>query len=82
MKITRVDPFTQKENTLDLNVTEEQLQAWHDGALIQNVMPHLSADEREFIMTGLMPESWEEIFKGHDEAPEGEDIHPEDEVPY
>jgi hypothetical protein len=25
-------------------------------------MPHLSADEREFIMTGITPDVWEELF--------------------
>ena len=25
-------------------------------------MPHLSADEREFIMTGITPNEWEDAF--------------------
>jgi hypothetical protein len=25
---------------------------------IQNAMPHLSVDDREFIMTGVTPEEW------------------------
>ena len=49
MKITRIDPFTQKENTMELDITQAQLDRWQNGELIQNVFPYLTADEREFI---------------------------------
>ena len=61
MKITRTNPFNGEVNTLDIPVTEEQVQAYMDGALIQNAFPNLSADDREFIMTGITAESWEEM---------------------
>lgn len=47
---------------MDLDVTEEQLIRWKGGQLIQNVFPHLSPDEREFLMTGITPQEWEETF--------------------
>ena len=53
MKITRLSPLSEKVHTMDLPVTPEQLEAWQNGALIQNAMPNLSAAEREFIKTGL-----------------------------
>ena len=62
MKITRKSPFSGKEHTMDLDVTEEQLIRWKGGQLIQNVFPHLSPDEREFLMTGITPQEWEETF--------------------
>lgn len=43
---------------MDLPVTNEQLAEWLNGSLIQNVMPHLTADQREFLMTGITPEEW------------------------
>jgi|TARA_R110002074_G_scaffold320785_1_gene491211 hypothetical protein len=61
MKITRTNPFNGEVNTLDIPVTEEQVQAYMNGALIQNAFPNLSADDREFIMTGITAESWEEM---------------------
>jgi len=67
MKITKISPFTGATNTLDIDVTPEQLQAWEDGALIQNAMPHISADEREFIMTGITPQEWQEAFDDFDD---------------
>jgi hypothetical protein len=29
---------------------------------VQNAMPNLSADEREFIMSGITPTEWDEMF--------------------
>lgn len=58
MQITRTSPFSGKENTKEINVTAAQFEAWRNGALIQNAMPNLTADEREFIKTGITPEEW------------------------
>lgn len=58
MKLTRVSKWTGKESTMDIDVTEQQLFMWSNGALIQDAMPHLTVDEREFIMTGYTPEDW------------------------
>lgn len=63
MKIQRTSPFTGTVNTREINVTPEQIAAWEAGAMIQNAMPNVSADDREFIMTGITPEEWEETFK-------------------
>lgn len=63
MNITRCDPFTGKTNTLDLKVTEEQWKNYTErGWKVQQAFPHLSADDRQFIMTGIMPDSWAEAF--------------------
>ena len=63
MKITKRDPFSGKMNTLDLPVTEEQMKNYTErGMKAQFAFPHLSADDREFIMTGIMADSWAEAF--------------------
>jgi len=62
MKITRIDPFTKKENTMELDITQDQLDAWQNGTLIQDAFPELNADQREFIMTGITAESWDNAF--------------------
>lgn len=62
MKITRRCPFTGDLNTRDIKVTPEQLEAWQGGALIQNAMPNLTADEREFIKTGITSEQWDRVM--------------------
>jgi hypothetical protein len=35
---------------------------WKGGLLIQQAFPFLTADEREFIMTGTPPNVWNQIF--------------------
>ena len=62
MKITRTSMFTGIERTLDLPITEAQIAEWQAGGLIQNVMPELSADEREFVMTGVTAQEWSTEF--------------------
>jgi len=42
-------------------VTEEQVMRWERGELIQNAMPELSLDDREFLMTGITPLEWGEL---------------------
>ena len=61
--------------TKEFDVTEEQYNAWVSGALIQNVMPHLSDDEREFLISGATAEEWEAFneeadYDGYDDEVE------------
>ena len=63
MLIIRTSPFSGNTNSMEIEVTQEQLSSWESGTLIQNAMPNLSADEREFIMTGITPEEWDSAFK-------------------
>lgn len=62
MKITKTDPFTGRENTLDLEITNEQFQNWEDGMLIQDAMPHLCADTREFLISGVLTGTFNKYF--------------------
>ena len=41
--------ITGVERSKDIDITFEQLDAWHDGQLIQNAMPHVSPADRDFI---------------------------------
>jgi hypothetical protein len=59
MKITRTSMYSNITRTLDLPIREEDYMAWQNGALIQNAMPYLSSDDREFLMTGITAEEWE-----------------------
>ena len=59
MKIVRTSMVSGITRTLDLDVTEEQLALFSLGRVaIQDCFPNLSADEREFIKTGLTAEEW------------------------
>lgn len=44
--------------------THEAITAWsHYGALIQNVMPTLSSDDREFLISGMCAEGYDTTFE-------------------
>lgn len=62
MKITRTSRLTGNTSAMELPITKEQLAAWVDGELIQNAMPQLNADQREFVLTGITPAEWNEAF--------------------
>ena len=60
--ITKKSPISGNVNSLDLPITEAQILLWQSGALIQEAFPHLSADQREFLLSGITPEEWEATF--------------------
>lgn len=62
MIIIRTSPFSRAENAKEIAVTQEQLDAWEGGELIQHAMPDLTAAEREFIKTGITEEEWAATF--------------------
>ena len=48
MLITKQSPISGKMNSMELPITEAQLEAHRNGELVQNVFPTLSVEEREF----------------------------------
>jgi hypothetical protein len=68
MKITRKSALSGIEHTMDLPITQEQIDRWQSGnEVIQHVFPHLTADQREFLMTGATQEEWDAICNGDEE---------------
>jgi len=61
MLITKTSMLSGNTSSMDIDVSQDQIDLWQGGSLIQNVMPNLSADEREFIMTGVTPEEWDSM---------------------
>jgi hypothetical protein len=51
---------------MDIDISEEQLAEIENrkpfGRHIQDIIPLTTADEREFIMTGITPEEWKDVF--------------------
>ena len=62
MIIVRTSPVSGKRNQIDINVTREQIIAWEKGMLIQEAMPDITLDEREFIMSGITQDEWNKMF--------------------
>ncbi len=62
MLIQRRSILTGKVRTRDIPVSEEQFSSWKDGVLIQDAMPHLSDEEREFILSGITSQEWDDEY--------------------
>lgn len=66
MLVKRISKLSGKETTMDLDVTEEQLIRFDNriknGEYVQTIFPHLRGEQREFILTGITPQEWEETF--------------------
>ena len=67
MIITRKSVFTGITRSIDLPVTEAQVEEYNRGVYIQNAFPNLTAGEREFIKSGVTDEEWEAVFGGPEE---------------
>ena len=63
LSVSRVSPLTRTVNTLVLDITQEQYEHWKtSGIPIQDIMPNLTADDREFLITGLLAAEWDSLF--------------------
>ena len=62
MNVVRVSPFSGKKNTMGITLDINDYIAWMEGKSIQDAFPYLTADEREFIKTGITPQEWEKTF--------------------
>ena len=60
--------LTGKLHSMELDCTEVQFEegvrSYQNGELLQNAFHFLSADEREFVKTGITPEEWNNLFGG------------------
>ena len=68
MQVTRTSMMSNKQRTMELDITEKQLHAWqNEGVLIQDAFPNLTPAEREFLMTGMTDEEWNELFPSEED---------------
>jgi hypothetical protein len=62
--VTRTSLATGVTRTLDLPITQEQLDRYEAGELLQHAFPDLRKEDREFIKTGITAEEWEQHIVG------------------
>jgi hypothetical protein len=66
MLITRTSQISKTDFTMELDITYEQLDRinnrFQTKELIQNIVPNLSMEEREFLITGITSKEWNELF--------------------
>lgn len=78
IKVTRTSKFTGQSNTMELPLTQEELDAglarsWSANPGVgnehmQDIFPQLDAGQREFLMTGVTPQEWDEMFPHEEES--------------
>lgn len=56
-----------------VTVPAAELFAYNQGGHIQDAMPSVKAEDREFLMSGYSPEGWNQMFGQDDDYPDGED---------
>lgn len=52
-------------------ITHAQWDAWQAGEYIQRAMPQLTAEEREFLMSGATPDEWDCVMEELDDEEDG-----------
>ncbi len=71
MLITRASKISGIERTIDLPITQDQLENWYNGMLIQDAFPNLTDSQREFILSGITDEEWDGMFSPENPDKEG-----------
>ena len=68
MQITRKSVISGVQRIVEIPVNPEDFIAWQSGyGNIQELMPYLSRDHREFILSGITAEEWDTAFLEVDE---------------
>ena len=62
MQITRTSMITNITRTVELDITQKQLDDYKNGVLLQDAFPNLSPNEREFIKSGIVDNEWESFI--------------------
>ena len=80
IKVTRLSVITRKMNTMELPISQEHLNIYDTvgDILVQDAFPNLDKEQREFLISGITPDEWNETF-GEDEDDDeggGEYIYP------
>lgn len=62
MKITKTSVYTGITRTRDLPITQEEIDRWQGGELIQVVWPDLTDNDRLFLIDGATEEEWNALW--------------------
>lgn len=62
MRITRKSVISGIERTRDIPVNPDDFISWEKGyGNMQDLMPYLTDEDREFILSGIIPGEWGKI---------------------
>ena len=61
MLLRKCSSYSGKMHSMELPVTHEEVMIWYrSGKFIEDVLPTLNVDQREFLMTGIIPQERQE----------------------
>lgn len=70
MLITKQSMMSGKYNSMEIPITMTQFHLINQQGrrtLIQEIVPNLTSDQREFLMTGATPEEWDNLMMEDEE---------------
>ena len=67
MMITRSSILSRVVRTVDIPIKEEDYISWCNGTSIQDAAPYLSESDREFMISGITDDEWDEMNNRFDE---------------
>jgi len=74
MQVKMISPITGQANTRTIATDDpDRLLRWlqgEDQEHIQTAFPNMSPDDREFLISGTMPEDWDLVFGPDDRDPD------------
>ena len=64
IQVTRQSIITKKINTMELPITQEHLDTYETvgDILIKDAFPNLDKEQREFLLSGITPQEWNDTF--------------------
>ena len=63
VRVHKQSVFTGKHHSMVLPTRQGELEYWEDSmSLVQDVFPHFTSEQREFLISGCTPEEWNKLF--------------------
>ena len=65
--LTKTSVATGKKHRMRIPLSKSKFMKahnlWCSGVLIQDAFPTLTVDQREFVVSGMTPDEWDQLFK-------------------
>ena len=73
IQVTRLSVVTRKMNTMELPISQEHLDIYDTvgDILVQDAFPNLDKEQREFLISGITPQEWNNTFGEEEDDDEG-----------
>jgi len=63
VRVTKTSALTGKRNTMRIPLRQGEIENWLESTmLVQDAFPWIAADVREFLISGITPDEWDNTF--------------------